>query len=65
MGKVDPKNQTKIVILEKWLIMTPNWKHYKHPPIALTNLGAHLTLCECHEPLCHTCWKSIHQIDEN
>jgi hypothetical protein len=24
MGKVDPKNQTKIVILEKWLIMTPN-----------------------------------------
>jgi hypothetical protein len=24
MGKFDPKNQVKIVILEKWLIMTSN-----------------------------------------
>jgi hypothetical protein len=24
MEKVDPKNQTKTMILEKWLIVTPN-----------------------------------------
>jgi hypothetical protein len=23
-GKVDPENQTKIIILEKWMIITPN-----------------------------------------
>jgi len=65
MGKVDSKNQTKAVILEKWLIMTTNWRCYKHPPIAPPNLGANLTLHKHHEPLFHTRHKSLHQTNEN
>ncbi len=38
---------------------------YGHPPIAPPNLGANLTLFECHEPLFHTCHESLHQINEN
>jgi hypothetical protein len=64
MGKFDPKNWTKIVIPEKWLIMRSNWKHYEHPPIAPPNLGANLPSFKCHEPLFHTRHESLHQIDE-
>jgi len=31
MGKVDSENSAKIVIPEKWLTMTSNWRHYRHP----------------------------------
>jgi len=47
----DPKNWMKIITLKKWLIMIPNRKHYKHPPIAPPNLGTNLTSFECCEPL--------------
>ncbi len=65
MGKIDPKNWAKIVILEKWLIMTPNWKHYQHPPIAPLNLDVNLTPFECHEPMFHICHESLHWTDED
>jgi hypothetical protein len=46
----DPKNWMKIVTCKKWQTMIPNWKHYKHPPIAPPNLGANLTSLECRKP---------------
>jgi hypothetical protein len=64
IGKVDPKNWVKIITPKKWLIMTLNWKCYRHPPIAPSNLGVSLTSLERHEPLLHTHHKSLHQIDE-
>jgi hypothetical protein len=64
MGKVDQENPTKIVILEKWLIVTSNWRCYGHP-LTSPNMGANLTSFECHELVFHTHHKSLHQIDEN
>jgi len=64
-GKTNFKNQIKIVTLEKYLTMIPNWKHYGHPPIAPPNLGANLTSFKHHEPLFHTYHKLLHQIDED
>jgi len=43
MKKNDRKNQTKTIILEKWLTMTSNWRCYKHPLVAPPNLGVNLT----------------------
>jgi hypothetical protein len=65
MGKTDPKNYAKIIILEKWLVVTSNWKCYIHPPITPPNLGVNLTSFKCHEPLFHTRHKSLHEMDEN
>jgi hypothetical protein len=65
MGKINPKNLVKIVILEKWLIVTPNWRCYEHPLVALPNFGADLTSFECHEPLFHTHDKLLHQMNED
>jgi hypothetical protein len=65
MEKISPKNQVKTITLEKRLIMRPNWKHYKHPPIAPPNMGANIKLFEHHEPLFHTHHKSLHQTDED
>ncbi len=65
MGKVNLDNQTKIVIPKKWLTMTPNLRHYKHPLVAPPNLSANLTSLECHEPLSHTYHKSLHQTNED
>jgi hypothetical protein len=63
MKKTNTKNHAKIVTLEKWLTMTPNWRHYGHPPVAPPNLGANWTLFQHHEPETHH--KSFHQIDED
>jgi len=65
MGRVDPNNQAKTVTLEKWLIVTLNWRCYKHPPISPPNLDTNLTLLEYREPLFHTHLESLHQIDED
>ncbi len=42
MGKINPMNWEKIVIVEKCLVVTPNSKHYEHPPITPSNLNANL-----------------------
>ncbi len=65
MGKVDLEYWAKIVIFEKWLIMTLNWRHYKHPPIAPPDMGANLTSFKRHEPLFHTYHKLLHQTNED
>jgi hypothetical protein len=65
MGKIDPENWVKIIILEKWLIATSNWKRYKYPPIAAPNLGVNLTSFKHHEPLFHNHHELLNQIDED
>jgi hypothetical protein len=65
MGKINLKNQVKIVILEKWLITTLNCRHYENPSIALPNLGANLTSFKHHEPLSHTHHELLHPTKED
>jgi hypothetical protein len=64
MRKVNPKNLVKIITPKKWLVMTPNWRCFGHPPITPPNLGANLTSLECHKPLSHIHHESLHQTDE-
>ncbi len=61
MGKADLKNRMKIVTPKKWLIVTQNWRHYKHPLVAPPNLGANLTSWTI---VSHP-QESLHQIDED
>jgi hypothetical protein len=65
MGRANPNNWMKTVTFEKWLTMTPNWRCYKHPPIAPPNLGADLTSLKCYKPLFYTWHKSLHQTNED
>jgi hypothetical protein len=65
IGKFDLENWVKIIILEKWLIVTLNWKHYEYPPIAPPSLGANLTSFKHHEPLSNTHHKSLDQTNED
>ncbi len=65
MKRNDLKNRPKTIIFEKWLIMTWNWRGYKHPPTTPPNLGVDLTSFKCHEPLSHIRKKLLHQTDED
>jgi hypothetical protein len=54
MGKIDLKNQTKIVTFENgWLWHQIETLYYKHPRVTSSNLGENLTSFKCHESLFH------------
>jgi hypothetical protein len=65
MWKTNLQNEMKIVILEKWLTMTSNWRRYERPFVTPPNLGANLTSLKRHEPLFHTHHESLHQTNED
>jgi hypothetical protein len=65
MEKYDLENRAKTVTFEKWLTVTPNWRCYRHPLITSPNMGVNLTSFECHEPLFHIYYESLHQTNED
>jgi hypothetical protein len=65
MGKDDLDDKVKTKTHEKWLIVTLNWRCYKHPHVTPPNLNVNLTLFECHEPPFHTHHESLCQIDKD
>jgi hypothetical protein len=64
MGKYDPNDRVKTKTHENGLIVTLNWRCYKHH-VAPPNLNANLTLFERHEPPFHTHHELLCQIDKD